>query len=242
MATNLGQPSADSHKWIEVAMKFYNTAAATLLHRHEKGLLRSHEAPDQAKLTAYTAICPELQFLAYRSAVYVPAHADSQITRHWGLNTDLYTHITSPIRRYADLVNQRALKAILNDTTTSTPATPVSMAAQLNAVAKRAKQHDRDLTLLRALKVNDSGKTTAQVLEIRPPAAGADDNQVKLVLYNEEWQLLLRIRYRQREDGTLISKDEKTCHRVQVGDRVTLNYYADTRARSWKKRMVLSLV
>jgi exoribonuclease R len=232
MTTALGEPTADSHKWIEAAMKFYNIAAAALLHQHGQGLLRSHEAPDQAKLTAYTAVCPDLKFLAYRSAVYVPATA--AVTRHWGLDTELYTHITSPIRRYADLVNQRALKAILDNT----PAPAVAAVAdQLNAVAKKAKQHDRDLTLLRALKANESGQTVAQVLEIRP----LPDGQTKLILYNEEWQLLLRLRYRQAEDGTLISKDEKTSHRVQVGTKVTLNYYADMRARSWKTRMVLSL-
>jgi len=234
MASVLGEPSADSHKWIEVAMKFYNTAAATLLHQHGRGLLRSHDAPDQAKLTAYATVCPDLKFLAYKSAVYVPAN--STHTHHWGLDTELYTHITSPIRRYADLVNQRALKAILDQTASATAASAL-VADQLNAVAKKAKQHDRDLTLLRALKTNESGQTAAQVLEIR----SLSDGETKLILYNEEWQLLLRLRYRQAEDGTLISKDEKRSHRISVGDRVTLNYYADTRARSWKKRMVLSL-
>ena len=91
--------------------------------------------------------------------------------------------------------------------------------------------------------------TTATVIEIRPSApvtvaatvAVAASDEVKLVLYCHEWKLLVRVRYNLAADGSLVSKDEKTCHRVAKGDKVQLKYYADTRARSWKKRMVLSL-
>ena len=239
MANNLDEPSSDSHKWIEVAMKFYNKEAAKLLKRHGQGLLRAHAAPDGAKLEAYTSICPDLKFLAYSSASYLPATEDA--TYHWGIDTQLYTHITSPIRRYADLVNQRALKRILLSSAALLQATQdtvvASLTNHLNAVAKRAKQHDRDLTLLRALKANTSGTTAATVVDIRPLPTG----EVKLVLYSHEWQMLVRLRYNQAADGSLVSKDEKTSHRVVKGDKVQLKYYADTRARSWKKRMVLSL-
>jgi hypothetical protein len=71
--------------------------------------------------------------------------------------------------------------------------------------------------------------------------AVAASDEVKLVLYSHEWKLLVRLRYNLAADGSLVSKDEKTCHRVAKGDKVQLKYYADTRARSWKKRMVLSL-
>jgi exoribonuclease R len=233
--TTEDRTTEDSHKWIELAMKFYNMEAAKLLKKHGQGLLRAHTEPDYNKLSAYTSICPDLKFLAYSSAYYLPATDDA--TFHWGVGMQLYTHITSPIRRYADLVNQRALKKIILSSTASSQETVAALANHLNVVAKRAKQHDRDLTLLRALKANTSGTTAATVMEIRPLPTG----EVKLVLYNHEWQMLVRLRYTLAEDGSLVSKDEKTAYRVAVGNKVQLKYYADTRARSWKKRMVLSL-
>lgn len=45
--------------------------------------------------------------LIQRPAVYAPT-----IAGHYGLNLPAYTHATSPLRRYADLVNQRILLAV----------------------------------------------------------------------------------------------------------------------------------
>ena len=38
---------------------------------------------------------------------------DPEDYRHFGLNFDLYTHFTSPIRRYADLLVHRLLTICL---------------------------------------------------------------------------------------------------------------------------------
>lgn len=233
MATALGEPTDDSHKWIEVAMKFYNLEAAKLLRSTGQGYLRAHDAPQQTKLNHYTSISPDLRFLAFVSASYIPASATE--TQHWGLSTDLYTHITSPIRRYADLVNQRVLKAVISQLPLPTSTPPPT---HLNSRAKQLKQHDRDLVLLRQIKQQPTGTTQATVIELKPLP---ETNETKVILYVPAWQLVVRLRYTQQADGSLLSKDERQQFIVKVGDQLTLAYTSNLTARSWKKRMVLTL-
>ncbi len=44
----------------------------------------------------------------------VPANYDFDNIGHWGLQEETYTHFTSPIRRYCDLVVHRLIKSIIN--------------------------------------------------------------------------------------------------------------------------------
>jgi hypothetical protein len=53
---------------------------------------------------------PEIEFQGSARGRYT---ADVKDARHNGLGLDLYCHASSPLRRYADLVNQRWIKSIL---------------------------------------------------------------------------------------------------------------------------------
>jgi exoribonuclease R len=246
MASNLGTPTSDSHVWIEVAMKFYNLEAAKILRQAQKGFLRTHDAPRQTQLELYTKINPDLKFLAYASAKYVSASEATPF--HYGLDAALYTHATSPIRRYADLVNQRVIKAYLNNQTSS----PYAMGQfesdvvhTMNAVAKAAKQHDRDLTFIRALKTeagsdNRVAGTVVQILDKVDPDTQKPTS--KIYIYVPSWKLVVKVYYSKGPTiNTVISKDETTTYTIATGQQVTLQYHVNMLARSWKKRMVLSL-
>ncbi len=133
----------DAHKLIEEAMLAANVCAAEFIAQAEHpSLYRVHEGPTPEKRKALQdqlralglglslsdeptpaemqAIAlavrdrpdaPQIQMLLLRSmqqAVYTAANAG-----HFGLAFEAYTHFTSPIRRYPDLLVHRTIKAVL---------------------------------------------------------------------------------------------------------------------------------
>jgi ribonuclease R len=131
-----------SHSLIEDCMLLANKEAAK---RYDRGLFRVHEPPSQAKLqTLYQELAGIGMFIEIKPTIKetitliqkqaremdLESEVDTLIIRsqmqakysplnsgHFGLGFDAYTHFTSPIRRYSDLIVHRLLKAIAkNDT------------------------------------------------------------------------------------------------------------------------------
>ena len=133
----------DAHRLIEECMLAANVCASDFLHKNNHPMLyRIHEGPtpeklaalrdflkgfgfsldggdepqakDYAKLLARIKDRPDAQLLqtvmlrSLRQAVYSPDNVG-----HFGLAYESYTHFTSPIRRYPDLLVHRAIKAVL---------------------------------------------------------------------------------------------------------------------------------
>jgi len=142
----------DSHVWIETVMVLYNTAAAEMLRDKKVGMLRVHSGVQLAQWTGLAAAtgCKELAWFGSSGGVYVDAAAGPKELRHAGLGKSVYCHITSPLRRYADLVNQRWLKHILFGT--AQPVDEVS-AELLNARCLALKSCERLLWFLRNIDV-----------------------------------------------------------------------------------------
>lgn len=137
----------DAHRLIEECMLAANVCAADFLQRHgQTTLYRIHESPSPEKIDALRNFLkefgiqlggknkpsakdyaqtllkiqdrPDAQLLqtvmlrSLRQAIYSP-----DLTGHFGLAYDAYTHFTSPIRRYPDLLVHRAIKAALQGET-----------------------------------------------------------------------------------------------------------------------------
>lgn len=134
----------DSHEWIAELMIFYNCEVAKVLISKQNGILRSQHAPDIEKLNQYAALGVDLKILANKSAFYCSA---TEHTIHWGLNKE-YCHATSPIRRFADIVNQMVLMYDSVDIDID----------KLNTLSTNAKKYGRDVFFLN--KIMESSRRT----------------------------------------------------------------------------------
>lgn len=128
-----------SHNLIEDCMLLANKAAAKLI---DIGVFRNHLSPDYKKINQLLAdlstlsidinaknnileLFKDIQALANELNIreevdkliikaQKKAEYASENAGHFGLGFDKYTHFTSPIRRYSDLILHRLLKAKIN--------------------------------------------------------------------------------------------------------------------------------
>jgi len=207
---------SDSHGYIEQMMLFYNKQAGNILKKANMGILRRHSAPNLEKLAVYP---DNLKFLAFSSAEYCLAEEDSI---HYGLKSE-YAHASSPIRRYADLVNQRVLKMIL--TSDEKYIIPLAM-YDMNLRAKRVKNFERNMCFLDAIQ---TGRTFKGIV------VGIDSN---IKIYIPDWKKCVSIKYKSI-DGCMWSMDET--RKLDITEEVEVHCSFNTNVCNWKDRMVIRI-
>ena len=157
----------ESYQMIEDFMLAANQAVAELVRSREKhtGIYRVHETPkekqwrkmeaDLLQMGLHTTLNSSQDINRFVASANVPEHlrAAASITilrnlkrahygphckGHFGLAFDSYTHFTSPIRRYPDLVIHRVLKSI------ELGQKPLYTEVEMNAVAKHCSEREQN--------------------------------------------------------------------------------------------------
>ena len=222
----------DSHEWIEHMMIFYNTEAGKKLKAANMGILRRHSAPDQEKWKNYMEHVPTLKFLAMQAAEYVLAEESD--TMHYGLSSDTYAHASSPIRRYADLVNQRILKQLIHHCT-EYYIVPITM-HDMNVRVKAIKRFARDMDFVEALA---TGRTVfTGIIMDRVPK---EHQRTKVKIYIPEWKRMVSATYKTVSNDVVLSRDETTEINVSLYREVQVHCTFMMQSRCWKERVVLQI-
>ncbi len=165
----------DAHKLIEECMLMANQATAKFLaHNEEDFLYRIHPKPTAEKvettrqfltavgLTLEGGVQPESKHFAkvlvdakgrddeniiktvvlrtMKQAVYTPANEG-----HFGLAFEDYTHFTSPIRRYPDLLVHRAINRVLDKNKRKPSKKMIETGVHLSVTERRANDASRDV-------------------------------------------------------------------------------------------------
>ena len=225
------EPLEDSHQWVEQMMILYNTEAGSLLRKAGQGILRRHSAPNQTRLESFRAHCPEWSMLAFSSAEY--CLADETESHHYGLDSGTYAHASSPIRRYADIINQRVLTRIINGSTERF-IVPQAM-YDMNHRSKAIKKYARDMCFLRAI-VSGQNEWEGIIMEKKTNEYG-----VKLTLYVPLWKRMISTMYRALSENVALSRDETHEIDVTLYRTVQVRCAFSPNERNWKERAVIHI-
>jgi ribonuclease R len=196
-----------SHQLIEELMLLANQVVATTLNqRNIPALYRIHENPDPEKLnelrvqlsargikTGDLSVRQEMQravktlnsssefyglklalLKSLKRAVY-----SSKSLGHYGLAMQHYTHFTSPIRRYADLIVHRSCEALNNPAKSSALNEFTKLAEHLSQTERTSAEAEQDTVRLKTIEYlsAQAAHTTsfkAYITEITPKGCFVD--------------------------------------------------------------------
>ena len=205
----------DSHVIVERLMIFYNEEAGKMLSSAGTGILRRQKGGAASRVQ----IPGVPEFLFYESAEYCLPTADS--VAHEALGLDAYAYASSPIRRYADIVNQRAIKAVLLGKEPSLQAEAQALVDEMNRRQKQAKAFQRDLFFMTTLSKDASAAVQGTVVSV-------NSEKRKAKVWVPAWKTAIQVKN--------ISAD------IKPSAPVSIQWYENRQEARWKDKIVFKLL
>ncbi len=217
----------DAHKLIEEAMLAANVCSADFIAQSKHaGLYRVHEGPTPekkeilrnflkiigvglsisddpspaefqaiAKATKERPDAQQIQTMLLRSmqqAIYTPINSG-----HFGLAFEAYTHFTSPIRRYPDLLVHRVIKAILAKRKYQLPKLPTPGEAH----AKLSKRLEKNLASRVAEPTQKPSKLSADMVAWQAAGLHCSANERRADEASRDVEAWLKCKYMREHLG-----------------------------------------
>jgi ribonuclease R len=242
----------DAHRIIEECMLAANVCASDYLHENKQpALFRVHEGPTPEKLAAlrgflaefgldlgggdkphakdYAALLEKIKdrpdhgllqtvmLRSLRQAVYSPDNKG-----HFGLAYEAYTHFTSPIRRYPDLLVHRGIKAVLQGEKLPTKGL-AEVGAHCSLTERRADDATRDVdawlkTYFMKDRIGDEYNGTVSAVTSFGMFVAIDDIFIEGLVHVSE----LGQDYFHYDQAKHMMLGERTGKKYRLGDRVRI--------------------
>jgi exoribonuclease R len=158
--------------------------------------------------------------------------------QHAGLKLNHYTHFTSPIRRYIDLINHRLLKGIIMDDLKN-------ICDHANTINRQVRRFNRDVDYLKVVELLDSTPditTEAYIIEIVKQS---------LKIFIPKYHLTQRIKVLDRElshlyvfehdDTTLKIQHDTTTVEYKLYSKILVQMVAIPKHNSYGKKLRINL-
>ena len=188
---NVLKRNIDSHKLVEYFMIKANTTVGNYLFNKlkDKTIVRCHTESETKDSPLEIKDYVNLRLM--KKANYSFANLDTSKNKHFGLNLFNYTHFTSPIRRYNDILIHKQILNILNSNYSSTE-TNINQEI-INLMNNKQKDINKSERMIRRLTIINQLENEYQVKPIETHAYIINKEDNNFSIYIPKYKLEERI-------------------------------------------------
>ena len=161
-----------------------------------------------------------VNFIILRS--FMQAYYGTEPVGHFGLGFKDYTHFTSPIRRYPDLVVHRCIKSLIGKTHPPYTKRELVTLGEINSASERvAVKAERDLVRLKACRILQGKKGTVYDVVV----TSVSKYGINVAMIDKPIEGMVPMRF-MTDDYYMVNEDEYTVigrrlgRRFRIGDRL----------------------